>query len=77
MDLQYTTGEWTSTELIGTDVFSGLAVLEVETVPETATPLSFSETPPSIGQDVIAIGNPFGLEGSMSRGTISGVGRDY
>lgn len=75
VDLQYTTGEWTSTSVVGTDVVSDLAVLEVDTVPDTATPLSFSENQPAVGEDVIAIGNPFGLEGSMSRGTVSGVDR--
>lgn len=76
VDLQYTTGEWTGTEIVGTDVISDLAVLEVDTVPETARPLPFSENRPVIGQEVIALGNPFGLEGSMSRGTISGVDRE-
>lgn len=75
VDLQYTTGEWTETEIVGTDVVSDLAVLEVEELPETATPLSFRDEEPAIGQAVLAIGNPFGLEGSMSQGIVSGVDR--
>ena len=75
VDLQYTTGEWTATEVVGTDVVSDLAVLEVEELPETATPLSFSDAAVEVGQEVLAIGNPFGLEGSMSRGIVSGIDR--
>ncbi|MHC3437712.1 S1C family serine protease [Natrialbaceae archaeon A-gly3] len=75
VDLQYTTGEWTETEVVGTDVVSDLAVLEVDELPETATPLSFSDAVVDVGQEVLAIGNPFGLEGSMSRGIVSGVDR--
>ncbi len=75
VDLQYTTGEWTATEIVGTDVVSDLAVLEVEQLPETAAPLSFSDVAVAVGQEVLAIGNPFGLEGSMSRGIVSGIDR--
>ncbi len=75
VDLQYTTGEWTGTAVVGTDPFSDLAVLRIEQRPETATPLSFIETHPRVGQEVLTIGNPLGLEGSMSTGVVSGVNR--
>ncbi len=75
VDLQYITGDWTSTRLVGTDRFSDLAVLEVDHVPEEATPLSLTTDRPVVGQQVLAVGNPFGLEGSMSEGIVSGVDR--
>ena len=75
VDLQYITGDWTNTRLVGTDRYSDLAVLEVDHVPEVATPLSLSAERPVVGQQVLAIGNPFGLEGSMSEGIVSGVDR--
>ncbi len=75
VDLQYITGDWTGTTLVGTDVLSDLAVLEVDHVPEEAPPLTLAEERPSVGQEVLAIGNPFGLEGSMTQGVVSGVDR--
>lgn len=74
-DLQYITGDWTDTRLVGRDYYSDLAVLEVNHVPESATPLSLTEQRPVVGQQVAAMGNPFGLEGSMSTGIVSGVDR--
>ena len=75
VDLQYVNGDWTTTELVGTDVYSDLAVLEVEHVPDEATPLTLAETTPAVGREVLAIGNPFGLEGTMTQGIVSGVDR--
>ncbi|MFP8953821.1 S1C family serine protease [Natrialbaceae archaeon A-arb3/5] len=75
IDLQYINGDWTNTRVVGTDPLSDLAVLEAEHVPESATPLSLAERRPVVGQQVLAIGNPYGLEGSMSSGIVSGVNR--
>lgn len=75
VDLQYTTGEWTETTTVGTDVRSDLAVLEVDDVPDSVSPLSLTDETPEIGQRVLAVGNPLGLEGSASRGIVSGVDR--
>jgi len=74
-DLQYTNGDWTSTTLVGRDVQSDLAVLEVDHVPEGVTPLSMADERPVVGQQVVAVGNPYGLNGSMSTGVVSGVNR--
>lgn len=62
--------------LVGRDPDSDLAVIKVEAAPGelTAVSLADSETL-QVGQIVIAIGNPFGLEGSMTTGIISGLGR--
>ncbi|NGM69842.1 serine protease [Natronolimnobius sp. AArcel1] len=75
VDLQYINGDWTGTRLVGTDYFSDLAVLEVDHAPDDATPLSLSDERPVVGQEVLAIGNPYGLEGSMSKGIVSGIER--
>ncbi len=74
-DLQYITGDWTSTTLVGRDYYSDLAVLEVDHVPKAATPLSLTDEGPVVGQQVAAVGNPYGLEGTMSTGIVSGVDR--
>jgi serine protease Do len=75
IDLQYINGDWTSTMLLGTDVYSDLAVLEADHVPEEATPLGLADDHPVVGQEVLAVGNPYGLEGSMSAGIVSGIDR--
>lgn len=73
--VRFDDGRWTSATVEGTDLHSDLAVLSVDTVPESATPLSFVQTQPVIGQEVIAIGNPYNLDGSVTSGIISGLNR--
>lgn len=64
-------------ELIGSDPYSDLAVIKVNTVPrEKLIPLTIGNSSNVVvGQAVAAVGNPFGLSGSMSEGIISGLGR--
>ncbi len=75
VEVQYPTGEWTGGEVVGTDFYSDLAVIEVDAVPEEAPTLAFAEEQPVVGQEVLALGNPVGLEGSLSKGIVSGVNR--
>lgn len=63
-------------ELLGEDFNSDLAVIQVKDMPADITPLSIGdEELIKVGQTVVAIGNPFGLEGTMTRGIVSAVGR--
>jgi S1-C subfamily serine protease len=64
-------------KIIGSDPFSDLAVLQIENPKnESLKPLVLSNsTGVKIGEHVIAIGNPFGLSGSMTEGIVSGLGR--
>ncbi len=64
----------TQATIIGSDAYSDLAILSVSTVPTLATSLNFGDQP-SIGQQVVAIGNPLGLTESLSVGYISQVNR--
>jgi S1-C subfamily serine protease len=60
----------------GKDIYSDLAVLEVDNIPSKAKPLPIGDsTRLLVGEPVYAIGNPFGLEGSMTAGIVSQVGR--
>lgn len=69
-------GYVTSAELMGNDDYSDLAVIKVD---PTSAPLVPAELGDSntlqVGQRVIAIGNPFGLDGSMTVGIVSALGR--
>jgi 2-alkenal reductase len=63
-------------ELVGEDLNSDLAVVRIEDLPEGVAPLSLGNMEElAVGQTVIAIGNPFGLDGTLTRGVISALGR--
>jgi S1-C subfamily serine protease len=74
IDLRFADGAWHEASVVGTDVYSDLAVLEFDG-PVDAPPLTFVERPPAIGTEVVAIGSPFGLTESLTTGVVSGVHR--
>jgi len=61
--------------VIGEDLNSDLAVLQVELPAGSAAIPLGSMDKLAVGQTVLAIGNPFGLEGTLTRGIISALGR--
>ena len=62
--------------LIGSDAYADLAILSVDAPPHEFYPLPIiSSTTLEVGDPVIAIGNPFKLEGSMTTGIVSQLGR--
>jgi S1-C subfamily serine protease len=63
--------------LVGADPFSDVAVIDVpEEARNKLVPLSIGNSSElRVGQQVVAIGNPFGLSGSMTEGIVSGLGR--
>lgn len=77
LDVTFPDGIVYSASLIGSDPSSDIAVLYVEEVSkEKLLPLSFADSSKvRVGERVAAIGNPFGLSGSLSTGIVSGVGR--
>ncbi|ACV12451.1 peptidase S1 and S6 chymotrypsin/Hap [Halorhabdus utahensis DSM 12940] len=68
-------GTWASGPVVGTDPHSDLAVIEPGTVPDSAAPLPFGDQPPTIGREVVVIGNPYNLDGSVTSGIVSGTDR--
>jgi S1-C subfamily serine protease len=64
-------------QVVGTDAFSDLAVMNVSSVPqEKLKPLTMGNSSKlAVGEQVAAVGNPFGLSGSMTEGIISALGR--
>jgi serine protease Do len=63
-------------EVVGTDPNSDLAVIKVDVAPEKLKPVQLADsTQVKVGQFAVAIGNPFGLDGSMTVGFVSALGR--
>ncbi len=69
-------GQQAEATVTGRDPDSDLAVIKVESLPEGVRPLPLGDSSQvSVGEAVIAIGNPFGLGNSMTAGIVSAVGR--
>ncbi|MDH3780598.1 MAG: trypsin-like peptidase domain-containing protein [Nitrosopumilus sp.] len=63
-------------EIIGTDEFTDLAVIKVNVDLVLLHPLSIGDSSNlKVGEQIAAIGNPFGLSGSMTSGIVSQLGR--
>ncbi|MEK0352308.1 MAG: trypsin-like peptidase domain-containing protein [Nitrosopumilus sp.] len=63
-------------EIIGIDEFTDLAVIKVNTDSTLLQPLSLGDSSNlKVGESIAAIGNPFGLSGSMTSGIVSQLGR--
>jgi serine protease Do len=76
IQVTFTDGTQLPAKLIGTDKQTDLALLKVEsTKPLTAVEFGDSDQL-RVGDWVIAVGNPFGLGGTVSAGIISARGRD-
>ncbi len=62
--------------VIGSDVDADVAVIQVEAPAEEIHPLAIGDSSTlNVGEQVVAIGNPFGLSGTMTLGIVSGLGR--
>jgi S1-C subfamily serine protease len=69
--IQYRNGEWSSAEFVGSDVDTDIAILKPETVPNDVPVLPMQMRLPSIGEPVVAIGSPSGLETTVTTGVVS------
>lgn len=78
VDVRFVDGNIYSAKVIGTDPFNDVAVLQItdDFSEETLTPLPLANSADlEVGQQIIAIGNPFGLSNTMTTGIVSQIGR--
>ena len=63
-------------EIIGMDEYTDIGVIKVNADLKLLQPLSLGDSSNlNVGEPITAIGNPFGLSGSMSSGIVSQIGR--
>lgn len=69
-------GESFEAKLVGYDPITDLAVIRIEAPPEMLSPIHFGDSSKLlVGQQIYAIGNPFGLERTLTGGLISSLNR--
>jgi Flp pilus assembly protein TadD len=59
--------------VLAVDAEGDLALLKIDAPPSQVRPLQLDKTSPQEGESVVVIGNPFGLEGSVTNGIVSAV----
>src|SRR6266568_8084363 len=59
--------------VLAVDAEGDLALLKIDAPPNQIRPLALERTSPQEGESVLVIGNPFGLEGSVTNGIVSAV----
>jgi S1-C subfamily serine protease len=76
LEVDFPSGLKVRGEVVGVDLDSDLAVIKVEVDPAFLYPLPLGDSATvKVGQTVVAIGNPFGLSGTMTVGIVSALGR--
>jgi len=75
LSVTFSDGKGYSATKLGVDPYSDLAVLSVSGNHELKPVTIVSSSSLTVGEPVIAIGNPYGLVGSMTTGVVSAVGR--
>ncbi len=65
--------KYTARGILAVDGEGDLALIQVSVPPEFAIALPILDTAPEEGESIVVIGNPFGLEGSVSNGIVSAV----
>ena len=76
IEVTFSDGTIVPATVVGTDPYSDLAVIRVNAPANELHPVQMADSSTvKVGQLAIAIGEPFGLEGTMTTGIISAVGR--
>ncbi|MEO1161872.1 MAG: trypsin-like peptidase domain-containing protein, partial [Pseudomonadota bacterium] len=73
--VKFADGRELDAKVIGTDPKTDLALLKIDSR-DKFIPVKFAADKPRVGDWVVAVGNPFGLGGTVTTGIISAAGRD-
>jgi S1-C subfamily serine protease len=77
IEVSFSNQDTVDATLVGTDASTDLALLKVDVDPEALTPLSLADSDAvAVGDPVVAIGNPFGLERTVTAGIVSALQRE-
>ncbi|MFZ2095772.1 MAG: trypsin-like peptidase domain-containing protein [Anaerolineales bacterium] len=77
IEVTFSDGTTVPATIVGQDPYSDLAVIKVDESANMLQPVTMADsTQVKVGEIAIAIGNPYGFEGSMTVGTVSGIGRE-
>jgi len=76
VEVTFSDGHVAMAQVVGSDPYSDLAVIKVDVPQDWLVPVELGDSDAvKVGQRVVAIGNPFGLQGSMTLGIVSALGR--
>ena len=76
VEVDFMSGFKTYGTVVGTDLDSDLAIIKVDAPASELHPLTLGDSGAlQVGQTAVAIGNPFGLDGTMTVGVVSALGR--
>jgi serine protease Do len=76
VELKTDDGKTYQAKVIGTDPRTDIALLKAESKKDDFPFVKFADKQPRIGDWVLAVGNPFGLGGTVTAGIVSASGRD-
>ena len=79
VDVRFVDGDMYTAKVVGKDPYSDIGILQIvdpEFFKKGVTPLKIANSSEiQVGEQIIAIGNPFGLSGTLTTGVISQIGR--
>jgi len=76
VEVDFSSGFKAHGTVIGSDTDADVAVILVKAPADQIHPLALGDSSTlNVGEQVVAIGNPFGLSGTMTLGIVSGLGR--
>jgi putative serine protease PepD len=77
VSVKFSDGSTYKATVVGTDPSTDVAVVHVNAPASKLVPLTLADSSAAaVGDGVVAIGNPFGLEGTVTSGIVSAVGRE-
>jgi putative serine protease PepD len=76
VEVKFSNGKSYDATVVGTDASTDLAVLDVDAPTSVLKPLTLADSADvAVGDLVVAIGSPFGLEDTVTAGIVSALGR--